>query len=239
MTPEQQEISYKASRDAAAGHLPRIDAIKLIAASGIPDGSAKIFLEVFTALRRGAVFKRALSEADMDRCLSGILADDGSAAHLTALNAFARHISYRESVGHTQRGNRALYARHLALVTVPDATATASSQGDGGFVEEVQKLLTDAPAARQERLRSSNPVPRLVPRVVYVFERNPDVVAEALVQAAGVCGNCQNPAPFTRASDGSPYLEVHHRKPLAAGGQDTAENAVALCPNCHREAHFG
>jgi hypothetical protein len=27
--------------------------------------------------------------------------------------------------------------------------------------------------------------------------------------------------------------------PLARGGEDTVENAVAVCPNCHREAHFG
>jgi len=26
---------------------------------------------------------------------------------------------------------------------------------------------------------------------------------------------------------------------LAEGGKDTVENAAALCPNCHKEAHFG
>jgi 5-methylcytosine-specific restriction protein A len=26
---------------------------------------------------------------------------------------------------------------------------------------------------------------------------------------------------------------------LASDGDDTVENAVALCPNCHRRAHFG
>nr|WP_275041241.1 HNH endonuclease signature motif containing protein [Halomonas meridiana] len=48
-----------------------------------------------------------------------------------------------------------------------------------------------------------------------------------------------NLAPFNRKSDGSPYLEVHHRKPLAEGGDDTVANAIALCPNCHRAAHYG
>lgn len=33
--------------------------------------------------------------------------------------------------------------------------------------------------------------------------------------------------------------EVHHKVPLSAGGDDTVENAIALCPNCHRKAHFG
>jgi len=38
---------------------------------------------------------------------------------------------------------------------------------------------------------------------------------------------------------GTPYLEVHHRVPLAENGEDTVENAVAICPNCHRKAHDG
>jgi 5-methylcytosine-specific restriction protein A len=32
---------------------------------------------------------------------------------------------------------------------------------------------------------------------------------------------------------------VHHRVRLADGGDDTTDNAVALCPNCHRKAHYG
>nr|WP_246290727.1 HNH endonuclease signature motif containing protein [Paraburkholderia fynbosensis] len=71
------------------------------------------------------------------------------------------------------------------------------------------------------------------------FRRNPDVVAEALFRAAGTCEGCGSVAPFIRRADGSPYLEVHHRLPLAMGGEDTISNAVALCPNCHRAAHHG
>ena len=26
---------------------------------------------------------------------------------------------------------------------------------------------------------------------------------------------------------------------LADGGADTVENAIAVCPNCHRELHYG
>ena len=36
---------------------------------------------------------------------------------------------------------------------------------------------------------------------------------------------------------GTPYLEVHHVKTLAEGGADTIDNAVALCPTCHRALH--
>ena len=57
--------------------------------------------------------------------------------------------------------------------------------------------------------------------------------------ANGVCEKCDSPAPFNRTKDGTPYLEVHHWKFLADGGKDIVENAGALCPNCHREAHYG
>ncbi|HFQ5179900.1 TPA: HNH endonuclease [Vibrio vulnificus] len=43
--------------------------------------------------------------------------------------------------------------------------------------------------------------------------------------------------PFKNAK-GEPYLETHHIVWLAKGGDDTAENTVALCPNCHKKMHI-
>lgn len=40
-------------------------------------------------------------------------------------------------------------------------------------------------------------------------------------------------------ASGQRYLEAHHIVALACDGPDTVENVVALCPNHHREAHFG
>lgn len=70
------------------------------------------------------------------------------------------------------------------------------------------------------------------------FVRDPAVVAFVLARAAGVCELCQRQAPFVR-DDGEPFLEVHHVKLLAHDGPDVVENAAALCPNCHRELHYG
>ena len=44
---------------------------------------------------------------------------------------------------------------------------------------------------------------------------------------------------FNKKKDSSPYLEVHHIHLLAEGGDDSVDNARALCPNCHRKAHHG
>jgi len=36
---------------------------------------------------------------------------------------------------------------------------------------------------------------------------------------------------------GSIRLDVHHIKPLKYGGEDTIENMISVCPNCHRRFH--
>ena len=92
---------------------------------------------------------------------------------------------------------------------------------------------------RLSRISSSTTIPEKITTVAHVFKRNPDVIVEVLNRAKGVCESCHQKAPFNRASDGSPYLEVHHIKPLSENGEDTVRNAEALCPNCHREKHFG
>ncbi len=58
-----------------------------------------------------------------------------------------------------------------------------------------------------------------------------------LQQARGTCELCESRAPFMTAKR-FPYLELHHPHQLAHGGPDTTENAVALCPTCHRALHF-
>ncbi|MFA6012614.1 MAG: HNH endonuclease signature motif containing protein [Desulfobacteraceae bacterium] len=107
------------------------------------------------------------------------------------------------------------------------------------FQNKVSASLLLPSIERAERLKSADPLPKRITVVTSEFVRNPDVVAEVLIRAQGTCEKCLMHAPFLRKSDGSPYLEVHHRKPLSQGGRDTVENAQALCPNCHRQLHYG
>ncbi|MBK4737355.1 HNH endonuclease [Noviherbaspirillum sp. DKR-6] len=106
------------------------------------------------------------------------------------------------------------------------------------FETEVVRSLNDNPAERKKRLRKAPKKPRSLAVIVNVFARNPDVVAEVLLRAKGICEGCKKEAPFRRRSDNTPYLEVHHKVRLADGGDDTVENALALCPNCHRKSHY-
>lgn len=108
------------------------------------------------------------------------------------------------------------------------------------FQKDIQNSITDDPQRRRARLASRDQsLPRKVVVTKTVFIRDPDVVAEALLRASGKCEECASPAPFIRKADGHPYLEVHHKIPLAGGGRDTMDNVLALCPNCHRKAHYG
>ncbi len=70
-----------------------------------------------------------------------------------------------------------------------------------------------------------------------VFLRDPLVKAWVLKNANGMCEKCGKNGPFIK-DDESFYLEVHHLIPLSDGGADEICNAVALCPNCHRELHY-
>lgn len=113
------------------------------------------------------------------------------------------------------------------------------STGQQHFDALVAASLRLTPAERQRRLANANKTPQQARVMTTVFQRNPHVVAEVLFRAAGICEECGKPAPFKRAHSGEPYLEVHHLVRLADGGDDTVENALALCPNCHRRAHYG
>jgi 5-methylcytosine-specific restriction enzyme A len=60
----------------------------------------------------------------------------------------------------------------------------------------------------------------------------------ARLRASGICEWCDQPAPFF-GTFGEPFLEVHYIFRLADDGPDSVVNVAAICPNCHREAHFG
>lgn len=73
---------------------------------------------------------------------------------------------------------------------------------------------------------------------VTLYNRDPNVVAWVLHNANGICECCESKAPFIK-DNGMPFLESHHLRRLADNGSDKITNAIAVCPNCHRQLHFG
>lgn len=130
------------------------------------------------------------------------------------------------------------YVRELPCWVGHEETVI-KEQFDADLAHKVEAARNDSPEARANRLASAGKIPQQVQVVSIAYRRNPDVVAEIVIRANGKCERCGSAAPFLRARDGTPYLEAHHWEPLAKGGEDTVQNAAALCPNCHRELHFG
>lgn len=71
----------------------------------------------------------------------------------------------------------------------------------------------------------------------YAFKRDRMVREYVRLQAQGKCELCHKLGFLTES--GENYLEAHHIIGLANDGPDTVENVIALCPEHHREAHYG
>lgn len=71
---------------------------------------------------------------------------------------------------------------------------------------------------------------------VTAYDRSTAIREYVIARADGQCEGCGDDAPFI-GSTGEPYLHAHHIDELSSGGEDTLENVIALCPNCHYRVH--
>lgn len=110
-----------------------------------------------------------------------------------------------------------------------DAATGAHVLVRGIAVPFVDQFVLSEPAGSEEVRRRE--------QAGLIYVRDPRVRSAALLRARGCCEYCDEPG-FARA-DGAIYLETHHIVPLHEGGPDTVANVICLCPNHHREAHFG
>jgi hypothetical protein len=168
----------------------------------------------------------ALTKIDAKEAFGDFCENHDGSGEIKALNVRGKDMYRRALVW---------YAKFFASQVAPTSIEGIEER----LSEQVTKSLGDTPSARAARLARAGRIPNSVTVTTVVYERNPDVVAQILFEAKGSCQGCGNKAPFIRKSDKTPYLEVHHRTPLASGGEDTVANAIALCPNCHRERHYG
>ncbi len=68
------------------------------------------------------------------------------------------------------------------------------------------------------------------------YSRDPDVAEYAKRRANGICQLCEKQAPFKDKNDDW-FLVTHHIIWLSREGEDSIQNTVALCPNCHAKMH--
>jgi len=100
--------------------------------------------------------------------------------------------------------------------------------------EKQAKKLSDEELLK--KVQSASKISGVRDVVTKQYNRNQDVVEFVKRRADGICQLCNNIAPFNK-KNGEPFLEIHHIKWLSEGGNDTIDNTVALCPNCHRKMH--
>lgn len=82
-----------------------------------------------------------------------------------------------------------------------------------------------------------NDSPEYRRRMGGTYVRDDKVRREVLRRANGHC-EFRGCKPFNNRR-GEAYLETHHIISLSEQGVDKPSNVIALCPNHHREAHFG
>lgn len=89
--------------------------------------------------------------------------------------------------------------------------------------------LTDIP--------EGNRFPDRAKLVSQTIKRDRRVRGCVLKRANGRCEYCG--ARGFPTTDGRFYLETHHIIALADSGHDTIDNVIGLCPQHHRQAHYG
>lgn len=107
------------------------------------------------------------------------------------------------------------------------------------IAEERKKTKTKSTKRIEELRQAALEVPEtkdIAEKQRVAYRRAEAIKKYVLARAKGICEGCEKTAPF-RTSKG-PYLECHHLFRLADGGPDHPKNVIALCPNCHRAAHY-
>lgn len=116
-------------------------------------------------------------------------------------------------------------------VFLPESVITQKQD----HLERVAQRISDEELERRAKYSRKGVGSRKT--VSTTYERNLFVSEYAKRRAMGKCQLCNQPAPFNDKK-GRPFLESHHIEWLSRGGEDTIENSVALCPNCHRKMHI-
>lgn len=236
ISEEDAKEAYQTARRVYSKALSEAQGVQhLVATRGMNAASASDYIRNFKQMLLGKSYHRTLNAFSTELYLQGIRNDYGDEHAWNALHAVRAHIIYYDGVsGGRSPGLTAICNRFEA--ELGPETLEQNQRAFDAAVEASEQL---SPEGRKAVIAKWPTKPSTRSVTTTVYDRNPHVVAAVLKRAAGTCEDCGDVAPFRRKSDGSPYLEVHHRVQLAAGGDDTIENALAICPNCHRKAHFG
>jgi 5-methylcytosine-specific restriction protein A len=142
-------------------------------------------------------------------------------------------IGYHERLGPDAAGS----TRRVLVFELLPISSTEGELGLREVTEETALETTSLGELRARALASATDAPTAQERIRNVIDRSVAVKEYVLERADGECEGCRELAPFVTDA-GRPYLEPHHIRRLSDGGPDHPEWVAALCPNCHRRAHY-
>ena len=208
---------------------------RLIEECEMDRSSAYKYIDDIIYMLNGQMYKYLINKDHTKYFLEKIEEDFGVEGLEKALSAMKEYINYCDIKGKPCNVEE-LYRSEKRRIEPPTSKELSEEED-----KATAHSLNDE--QRKDRLsKKENKLPETEVKPVKIYKRDADVRAEALKNANGICAKCNKEAPFKRedgALKGQPYLEVHHKRWLSEGGEDTTENAVALCPNCHQEEHHG
>jgi 5-methylcytosine-specific restriction protein A len=167
---------------------------------------------------------------------------DGKDLHLFEYvrKGYVRYVGQMICTGHHQRRvpdvegreRQAIIFELSPIHRLAETVMVDKGSDDQGVWAESLSVL------RERALASSTYGRTPMERKTLIYSRSEAVRVYVLKRANGTCEGCRESAPF-RTSAGRPYLETHHIRRLSDVGPDDPQWVVALCPNCHRRAHYG
>ncbi|MCZ6547117.1 MAG: HNH endonuclease [Deltaproteobacteria bacterium] len=143
--------------------------------------------------------------------------------------------NFRQAKDKAGRSRRAIVF-HLVPMELAGESGPSSASAATQLPLDLQPLEELRKKALASASQAEESSPKRAKRSYY--ERSEHIRTYVLKRAGGVCEVCEKVAPFHR-KDGSPYLEPHHTRRLSDGGPDHPRWVGAVCPNCHREIHYG
>lgn len=219
----------------------KIDNDRIIFDDNLRDAAAELQAIADATGETDEIRNRARAQARRARAVDAVFAE----AHATAA-------SMRVIVNEGLRRSADMLGKKSSKVELRILDAASWRVQDYNLATGRLRLVRDIVAANSmlPALIPTTPVPVFVDQYTIgtdqvrrkevtglAYERSRAIRDAVLARASGVCELCGKRGFQTAA--GTVFLETHHVVPLSENGTDRVENVVAICPNDHREAHYG
>ncbi|MGF6513020.1 5-methylcytosine-specific restriction protein A [Pseudomonas sp. BT76 TE3572] len=162
--------------------------------------------------------------------------DERAAADFRLLDSEPWHlVQYDMQTGAflLRRGPKPLHETLKDIVVFGEEEGAASGAPSQAFPE----ITPDSYGVGVADQFIGNETPERTAVSAFVWGRSAKVRQVVLARSKGCCEHCGR-LGFLKVN-GEIYIETHHVVPLSEEGADTPGNVIALCPEHHREAHFG